>query len=113
LKKRRKFKKKSAFRKFLIAFFLIIFLGTGGMVFELYSRVYQPNIVFTKDATEKYIYIPTGSNFMQVVTILLENGLLINSNSFKWLARQKRYDANIKPGRYKIDRALNNNELVN
>jgi UPF0755 protein len=113
LKKRRKFKKKSAFSKFLIAFFLIIFLGTGGMVFELYSRVYQPNIVFTKDATEKYIYIPTGSNFMQVVTILLENGLLINSNSFKWLARQKRYDANIKPGRYKIDRALNNNELVN
>ncbi len=83
------------------------------MVYELYSRVYQPNIVFTKDVTEKYIYIPTDSNFLEVVTILLENGLLINENSFKWLAKQKKYDTNIKPGRYKIDRALNNNDLVN
>ena len=83
------------------------------MVYELYSRVYQPNIVFTKDVTEKYIYIPTDSNFSEVVTILLENGLLINENSFEWLAKQKKYNTNIKPGRYKIDRALNNNDLVN
>tara|TARA_B100001758_G_C18327614_1_gene566906 strand:- start:434 stop:1273 length:840 start_codon:yes stop_codon:yes gene_type:complete len=34
-------------------------------------------------------------------------------NSFKWLSKQKKYDENIKPGRYKIDRALNNNELIN
>ena len=29
------------------------------------------------------------------------------------LAKQKKYTTNIKAGRYKIDRALNNNELVN
>ena len=113
MKKRRRFKKKSGFKKFVIAFFVIITLGAGGMVYELYSRVYQPNIVFTKDVTEKYIYIPTDSNFSEVVTILLENGLLINENSFEWLAKQKKYNTNIKPGRYKIDRALNNNDLVN
>ena len=96
----------------MIAFFLITILGGIGMIYELYSRVYQPNVIFT-ESSDKYIYIPTGSDFFQVVTILSENGLLINTNSFEWLAKQKKYDRNIKPGRYKIDRALNNNELVN
>lgn len=88
-------------------------LGASGLVYELYSRVYHPNIIITKDSIEKYIYIPTNSSLSDVVSILSENGLLINTNSFAWLAKQKKYNVNIKPGRYKIDRALNNNALVN
>jgi UPF0755 protein len=112
LKRKRKFKKKSSFRKFLTAFILIAILGGLGMVYELYSRVYQPNIVLP-DNTEKYIYIPTSAEFHDVVKVLSENGLLINANSFEWLAKQKKYTSNIKAGRYKINRALNNNDLVN
>jgi len=112
LKRKRKFKKKSSFRKFLTAFILIAILGGLGMVYELYSRVYQPNIVLP-DNTEKYIYIPTSAEFHDVVKVLSENGLLINTNSFEWLAKQKKYTSNIKAGRYKINRALNNNDLVN
>ncbi len=83
------------------------------MAYELYSRVYQPNIVFPENTKEKYIYIPTDADFVTVVKVLSENGLLINSNSFEWLAKQKKYTTNIKAGRYKVNRALNNNELVN
>ena len=113
MKKRRKFKKKSGFRKFLISFLVLALFGGGGMIYELYSRVYNPNIIFAEDTKENYIYIPTSSDFTKVVEVLSENGLLINSNSFEWLAKQKKYTNNIKPGRYKIDRALNNNELIN
>lgn len=112
MKRRRKFKKKSSFRKFVTAFILLAILGCGGMVYELYSRVYQLNIVLPDNA-EKFIYIPSNSEFTDVVKILLENGLLINANSFEWLAKQKKYDTNIKAGRYRINRALNNNDLVN
>ena len=49
MRKRRRFKKKSGFRKFLIAFLVIITLGGGGLVYELYSRVYVANIIFTND----------------------------------------------------------------
>jgi len=112
MKRKRKFKKKSSFRKFVTAFVLLAIIGCGGMVYELYSRVYQPNIVMP-DNDEKYIYIPSNSEFTDVVKILSENGLLINANSFEWLAKQKKYDANIKSGRYRINRALNNNDLVN
>ncbi|MAU36806.1 MAG: aminodeoxychorismate lyase [Flavobacteriales bacterium] len=104
---------KSDVRKFIIAFIIIIIIGALGLVYELYSRVYHPNVLLSKDSVEKYIYIPTNSSFNEVVDILSENGLLINSSSFVWLAKQKKYNVNIKPGRYRIDRALNNNELVN
>ncbi|MBT3612292.1 MAG: endolytic transglycosylase MltG [Flavobacteriales bacterium] len=107
-----KSKKKSSFRKFVTAFILLAILGCVGMVYELYSRVYQPNVVLP-DNTEKYIYIPSNSEFSDVVKVLSENGLLINANSFEWLARQKKYDTNIKAGRYRINRAVNNNDLVN
>ena len=82
------------------------------MVYELYSRLYQPNIVLPNN-TDQYVYIPTNSVFSDVVRVLSENGLLINVNSFEWLAKQKKYNTNIKPGRYKINRELNNNELIN
>lgn len=112
-KRRRKFKKKSGFRKFLISFSVIVLIGGAGMGYELYSRVYQPNVILPENTSEKYIYIPSNSDFTKVIDVLSENGLLINYNSFEWLAKQKKYDTNIKPGRYKIDRALNNNELIN
>ena len=112
MKRQRKFKKKSSFRKFITAFFVLVIIGCIGMVYELYSRVYQPNIVLN-DNSEKYIYIPSNSEFPDVVKVLLENGLLINANSFEWLAKQKKYDTNIKSGRYRINRALNNNDLIN
>ena len=112
MKRQRKFKKKSPFRKFITAFFILAIIGCTGMVYELYSRVYQPNIVLT-DNTEKFIYIPSNSEFPDVVKVLIENGLLINANSFEWLAKQKKYDTNIKSGRYRINRVLNNNDLIN
>ena len=113
MKRKRRFKKRSSVRKFIITFFAIVLIGFAGMGYELYSRIYQPNILFSKDVSEKYIYIPTEANFLQVLTILSQNGLLINSNSFEWLAKQKKYTTNIKPGRYKIDRPLSNNQLIN
>jgi UPF0755 protein len=111
--KRRKRKKKSALRKFVIAFFVLTILGCAGMAYQLYLRVYQPNIVLLENVSEKYIYIPTGADFHQVIQILSESGLLINANSFEWLAATKKYTTNIKPGRYRINRNLNNNELIN
>ena len=56
------------------------------MAYQLYLRVYQPNIVLPENVDEKYIYIPTGAEFNQVIQILSESGLLINANSFEWLA---------------------------
>ena len=78
---------------------------------RLYSYVYQPNITLNKKS-EQFIYIPTNSKFSDVVRILSDEGLLIDKNSFEWVAEKKNYRYNIKAGRYFINRELNNNELV-
>ncbi len=97
----------------MISFFVLVLIGGLLMAYELYSRVYQPNVVLSENADEKYIYIPTDADFLEVIKILSENGLLININSFEWLSKKKKYTNNIKAGRYRIDRSLNNNQLIN
>ena len=82
-------RRKSGIRKFIIAFIIIIIIGVLGLVYELYSRVYHPNVLLNKASVEKYIYIPTNSSFKEVVDILSQNGLLINTSSFVWLAKQE------------------------
>ena len=42
-----------------------------------------------KDSVEKYIYIPTNSSFNEVVDILSENGLPINSSSLYGLQNKR------------------------
>ena len=79
---------------------------------RLYSYVYQPNITFN-EKSEQFIYIPTNSKFSDVVRILSDKGLLIDKNSFEWVAERKNYKYNIKAGRYFINREMNNNELIN
>ena len=79
---------------------------------RLYSYVYQPNITLN-EKSEQFIYIPTNSKFSDVVRILSDEGLLIDKNSFEWVAERKNYRYNAKAGRYFINRELNNNELIN
>ena len=105
-------KKKSSLREVIITFSILAVVGVG-MIYQLYVRVYQPNIVLPGDISEKYIYIPTDADFNQVIEILSADSLLINTNSFQWVAKQKKYDVNIKPGRYCIKNNFNNNELIN
>ncbi|MBC8266638.1 MAG: endolytic transglycosylase MltG [Flavobacteriales bacterium] len=110
MRKRRK--KPSFIRKVIISLAVLILLFGILYAHRLYSYVYQPNITLNERA-EKYIYIPTSANFKDVISILSDNGLLINSNSFEWVADRKNYKYNIKAGRYFINRELNNNELIN
>ena len=58
------------------------------------------------------IYIPTGATFDDVKKILDEKNILTKKYTFYWLAHQKRYDTQIKPGRYVLRNGMNNLELV-
>lgn len=99
--------------KKLVIFIIIFFFLSSFFTYIFYIRIYHPNIVLPSDNNEYYIDIPTNATFEMVVEILSNDNLLINSNSFEWLAKQKNYYNNIKPGRYKVKDALNNNQLIN
>ncbi|MFW6227451.1 MAG: endolytic transglycosylase MltG [Bacteroidota bacterium] len=112
-KKRRKKNKSTPFwLKVLLSLFIIVMISGGIAAWRLYHAIYQPNI-FLGERKTTHIFIPTGSNFDDVKAILYENGMIINTNTFEWLAEKKNYRNNIHPGRYLIHEEMGNNELIN
>jgi UPF0755 protein len=105
-------KKSSFFKKLIIAvlFLTLIVGGVGG--YWAYKNLYQPNVNLG-DKKSAIIYIPTGSDFDDVVKILDENNLLKNRTSFEWLAEKKKYKNAVRPGKYRVLAKMSNNALIN
>lgn len=105
--------KKKSWVKTIIKIVLIVVLIVGGVGGYLaYKFIYMPNINL-KDKKSTIIYIPTGSSFEDVVNILNENELLKDPDSFKWLAKEKKYTNAVKPGKYRVLAKMNNSALIN
>ncbi len=77
----------------------------------IYKQLYTTNIVGVNDDKE-FLYIPTGSDFEDLVSNMKEKKLLINENSFRWTAKQMNYNLNVKPGKYQLKPKMNNKELI-
>jgi UPF0755 protein len=83
------------------------------IVFELYKKICKANIRFGDEIEERYIFIDSDDEFSDLVYMLKSYNLLLDIESFKWVADKKNYINNIKPGRYFINKDMNNNELIN
>lgn len=105
-------KKSSFLKKTIFSFLIIFFLGGGLGLFFAYKAIYKPNVSLGEKKSQ-IIYIPTGSDFNDVVAILTNEKILVNRATFEWLAERKNYKKNIKPGKYRILSRMGNNELVN
>jgi len=111
--KRRTIKRKGFLRKRVILTLILLFViaaATFGYLF--YLLLYKAN-VWTHNETSESVYIPTNSNFDEVKTLLYEHGFIINRKSFEVLAKRKKYDQHIKPGRYILYNEMSNLELIN
>lgn len=94
-------------------FFLILtlLLLAGAVVaYIFYQRIFAPNVKLSK--SKSFLYIKTGSNFNQVVDELTSQQILINAESFKWLAEKMNYTERVIPGRYEITDNMNNRQLL-
>jgi len=106
-------KKKSFLYKFIWSLIGVLFVSGGITASVFYVRIYQPNVSLNTDK-EVFVDIPTGATFVDVLQILSDEGIIINSSSFVWIAERKRYnDFSIKPGRYLLKDKMSNNDLVN
>lgn len=105
--------KKNRFLKIVIAVIVLSLAGASIVAYDYYKKIYKPNIKLDSGQDHTFIYIPTGADFATVVKILSEEKLLSNRSSFEWLAQIKGYVNNVKPGRYRIKKNMNNNQLIN
>ena len=105
-------KKKSGFKKFLFLFLFFVVLAAAGAGYYLYTLVFNPN-VWTPGGKEVSVFIPTGSTYEDIKSILYSNGLVVHRKNFEWWADKKNYPSTVKPGHYVFSNGLNNDELIN
>ena len=96
-------------RKILIA--VVIIGAIAGMAFAyfVYNAVFVPNTAFENE--KAYIYIRSNDDFNAVMDQL--DPLLKNNNTFLAVAKRKSYVANVRPGKYAIEKGMNNNNIIN
>lgn len=99
------------FKKIIIIIIFFLLICCAIIAYNLYRFIFQPNIYLGEKQTT-YIYIPTNSNLKEVVNILLKEDIIINPNSFEWLAKKSNYKNHIHPGKYLIKAGMNNKELI-
>ena len=109
-KSKKKNSKRVTFTVLLVLGILLIFAAAFG--FWAYKTVMSPNVQ-TAEGKNVDLYIPTGSDYHQLQTILGEAGFIVNEKSFNWVANKKELPANIHPGHYVVKDGMNNNALVN
>lgn len=102
---------KAKWRRILIAFILVLAVAGGITAWSFYNKVFSPNVKMEESST-RFIYIPTGSKFIDVLRLLDDQGLLKNSASFQWVADQMKYTNHVKPGKYQVRKGMNNRELI-
>jgi UPF0755 protein len=65
-------------------------------------RIFGSNTNFSE--SKKYFYIKTGSNFDEVISELKQQKICKNPGTFKLIAKQIKYNQNVKAGRYLIEK---------
>ena len=98
-------------RKFIIIIVLLLFTAGVSGVIMMYNRIWRNN-VNVADGISIEVFIPTGSEFREVLLVLQKDDILIDTGSFSWVAEKKNYPGHIKPGRYIISSGMHNNRLV-
>jgi UPF0755 protein len=99
--------------KYSVLSFIVLILVVAGIVFLIaYDRILKPN-TNTRIEESVSFRIPTGSDYMDVLHILVSENIIKDTASFNWVALKKNYAHHIKPGNYRITRNMNNNEIIN
>ncbi len=93
-----------------IAVILLVAIVIGGRFFRYING---NNVDLSNVEQPCYVHIPNGTGFAQLKSVLTEMGVVKDMESFVWVAKIKKYDKNIKGGRYLLEDGMSNNKLIN
>lgn len=101
-------KKPNNVKKVILVIALLIIVSGASIALIVYQRFLAPNVT----AEQNYLFIPTGSNFEELMQNLGENKILEDTTSFRWAAKKKDF-TNVRAGKYKLIAGMNNRSLLN
>ena len=87
----------------LIAVFIFI---------KVYKAILNPNVMIS-NGDEISLYIYSEDDFETIKNKLYSEDIIINKESFEWVAKRLDYPEYIKSGHYIIKNGMNNNRLLN
>ena len=88
---------------------ILVLAAAGGLLlFALYGMLFASNTKFENEY--QLLFIDTDTSEEELITQITP--FLKSSRSFRWVAKQKKYLKNIKPGRFVLYKGMNNNELI-
>ena len=94
---------------------VVTILGIIGayIAYDKYQQIFAPNVSNQLPA-ESYLFIPTNSDFEDVLQELTKNQYILDTASFVWVADRMNYKASkIRSGRFKIEPGMSNRSLIN
>ena len=94
--------------KIIIIFFALAFILLGARAYQLYHYIFDINV-----KSDYVLLVPDKMTFDQLQQKLEKEEVLINCKAFKWVAKKKKFNGNIRPGRYVLKADMNTNQLVN
>jgi UPF0755 protein len=96
----------------ILYFFLVVFILAGFKFASVYQQAFKPNI-HTPGGNVFHLYIHTGSSYSQVLDTIYSHNLVRNRKSFESIARRKKFNEKIHPGRYRVTNDMSNNAFLN
>lgn len=103
--------KKRIIKIFVLSLLFLIIITACVISFLFWHAVYRNNVKLPKNDFT-FLYVPTGSEYEDVIEIFDERDILKNLKTFKWLAEKKNYQNHVYPGRYKICAGMNNKKII-
>jgi UPF0755 protein len=93
-------------KKIILLIISLLLLVGGVFTYNTYTKIYAPNTI-----KEGAVFIKTNSTLKE-----LENEIspyLKHVASFIWVANRKKYNKNIRAGKFTIPKGISNNDLIN
>lgn len=96
-----------------LIFGILAFLVVIAIFFfvRMYNAIMKPNVIVTEG--EVSLFINSGDDFETIKEKLYSDGIIIDQDSFEWMANKLEYPQHIKSGHYVIKNGMNNNQLLN
>jgi UPF0755 protein len=95
--------------KFFLATLALVFIVIAATGINYYFKFFKPNVTENKE----FLYIPTGSDFKDVYSIITSEEMVKDTISFLSAAQNMDYPVKVKAGRYRLTKGMSNRSLIN
>jgi UPF0755 protein len=103
--------KSVSLKRIVLVLSLVLLALLGWIGYRQYGFYLEPNVPESED--ERFVHIPTGSEFEDVVRILLEEGHILDAASFRQVAKRLDYIRSpMRSGRFQLQPGWSNLDLV-